>query len=63
MDKIVTNFVYPPIPIRDFDWCARIDGREEEGPYGWGRTKELAVQDLMRKIDENETEVVLDKAK
>lgn len=35
--KIVTRFVYPPIPDRSNDWCAFPDGEEEAGGYGWVR--------------------------
>jgi hypothetical protein len=29
--KIVTSHVYPPIPARNWDWCAHYDGEEEAG--------------------------------
>lgn len=45
--KIVTAHIYPPIPIRDFDWCAYFDGEEEAGNYGYGRTETDAINDLM----------------
>lgn len=45
--KIVTDFVYPPIPIRDKDWRAYIEGEEETGRYGWGKTEESAVLDFV----------------
>lgn len=44
--KIVTENVYPPIPIRRFDWCAYYDGDEESGPRGWGETEQKAIADL-----------------
>ena len=28
--KIVTEYVFPPIPIRRFDWLAYYDGRDAE---------------------------------
>lgn len=43
--KILTNFLYPPIPIRQFDWVAYMDG-DEEGPTGSGATEEAAILDL-----------------
>lgn len=43
--KIVTRHVCPPIPIRDYDWCAYEDGQEEAGNYGWGCTEAEAVAD------------------
>ena len=45
MDKIIVTHVYPPIPYRNRDWLAYIDG-EEEGLQGWGKTKEDAVEEL-----------------
>lgn len=45
--KIVTSFIYPPIPIRSFDWCAYRDGQEELGGYGYGRTEQEAIDDLL----------------
>lgn len=49
--KIVTSNVYPPIPIRQFDWCAHFDGDEECGPYGWGETEADAISDLKQQSD------------
>jgi hypothetical protein len=43
---IRTTYVHPPIPIRISDWCACIEGQEEDGPYGWGATEAEAVADL-----------------
>jgi len=48
MDKILTNYEYPPIPIRDYDWSAI---RENYGPgdlIGTGRTEQDAIDDLVR---------------
>lgn len=50
-DILVTRFVYPPIPIRQFDWCCYIDGEEEAGNYGWGRTEEEAVKDFLENYE------------
>lgn len=44
---VVTSFVYPPIPVRSFDWCAYFDGEEERGEYGWGEDEEAARADLL----------------
>jgi len=54
MSPIKTEFVYPPIPIRQFDWRAYLDGGEESGPYGYGVTEEAAVADLREQIAERE---------
>jgi len=43
--KILTSYIFPPIPIRDFDWCAYYDG-EEEAHCGWGKTEKEAIQEL-----------------
>ena len=43
--KIVTEHVYPPIPIRRFDWAAHYD--DPEGPSGWGPTEADAIADLL----------------
>lgn len=51
---IVTSFVYPPIPLRQFDWCAYRDGHEEDGHYGWGHTEGKAIEDLLEWEQENE---------
>lgn len=50
--KIVTDFVYPPIPVRKFDWCAYYDGTDPEGPAGWGHTEKEAILDLKALDDE-----------
>lgn len=51
--RIRTTHVYPPIPIRDFDWCAVDDATYDgEGcPIGYGRTAEQAIQDLLDNYD------------
>jgi hypothetical protein len=53
--KIRTDFVYPPIPIRDFDWSA-VDDDTYDGPgcpVGYGRTEQAAIDDLMAQIDDD----------
>lgn len=49
---IKTVHVYPPIPIRRFDWCAYEDGTEEYGPIGWGETESAALLDLIEQQEE-----------
>lgn len=49
--KIITEYVYPPIPVRQFDWSAHFDGDEEDGPCGRGATEEDAISDLMEQVD------------
>lgn len=48
MKKIVTENIFPPIPDRRFDWCAFFEGCEEDGNYGYGSTKQEAIDDLLR---------------
>ena len=54
MPRIVTTHVYPPIPVRVFDWCAHYEGEEEDGVYGWGRTEAEAVADLIEIHEDDE---------
>ena len=49
-DKIITNYICPPIPPRQFDWIAYWDG-EEEGHVGIGRTEAEAVADLLENVE------------
>jgi hypothetical protein len=52
--KIKTEFVYPPIPIRTFDWSA-IDDDTYDGPgspVGTGATEPEAIADLIEQINE-----------
>jgi hypothetical protein len=44
--KIITNHVFPPIPMRQFDWSAVFDGYEPGELIGYGRTKQDAIDDL-----------------
>ena len=52
--KIITHFVFPPIPDRTHDWCAYYEGDEETGRYGWGETKEEAIRELKENYGDNE---------
>ena len=49
--KIVTSYVYPPIPVRSFDWSAVEDGYEPGCPIGYGKTEAEAVQDLREQLE------------
>ena len=49
---IKTSFVYPPIPIRSFDWQAFEDGYEPGDALGWGATEEEAIADLLSIISQ-----------
>jgi hypothetical protein len=37
--KICTSYDYPPIPVRSADWCAWVDGTEEDALCGRGETR------------------------
>ncbi len=50
--KIVTQNIYPPIPLRQFDWSAVTDNYEPGCPIGYGRTEQEAVADLVEQIED-----------
>lgn len=52
--KIVTEFVYPPIPIRTSDWSAALDGYEPGDCLGYGATEREAIEDLREQLEERE---------
>ena len=54
--RIKTSFVNPPIPIRDFDWVAWIDG-EEEGHRGHGKQEQDAIHELLCLLAQYDGEV------
>lgn len=56
MVEVRTDFIYPPIPPRQFDWCAVDDQRYDgEGcPIGFGETEERAIADLLDQIEDRE---------
>lgn len=49
--EINVDFIYPPIPIRDFDWQATWDGDEPDDNgqmlHGHGRTPLDAIRELL----------------
>lgn len=51
MRKIITTFVYPPIPIRSMDWQAHFDGDEPDNEgrmrVGRGATEQEAIDNLL----------------
>jgi hypothetical protein len=50
---LVMKHVFPPIPIRDFDWCAYLaDEVEDSSTYGWGRTPEEAAENWKEQRDD-----------
>ena len=58
--KIITEHVFPPIPVRSFDWSAvwnDYDGADDSNcPTGSGSTEKEAVQDLVYNMHGKETE-------
>lgn len=52
---IHTTFVYPPIPVRQFDWQAvtdDYDGADDSHcPVGHGATEFEAINDLLEQIE------------
>lgn len=43
---IRVEFIYPPIPVRDFDYQATFDGYDAGDPIGHGPTAQAAIDDL-----------------
>jgi len=53
--NITTEHVFPPIPIRDYDWKAmrKEDEGEEHATTGWGETEQAAISDLIDLLEED----------
>ncbi|WP_164749177.1 hypothetical protein [Mesorhizobium sp. M1A.F.Ca.IN.020.04.1.1] len=53
--KVITSHIFPPIPVRCFDWCAWFDDLGADcSPYGYGRTEEEAIEDLLENFGEED---------
>lgn len=50
---IVVSYDCKPIPDRNFDYCAYIDGDEERQHYGYGKTEIEAVLNLIEEYIED----------
>ena len=48
--RINTEYVYPPIPSRDYDWRATTPGYEPGDPIGTGPTRDVAITDLIERL-------------
>ena len=48
---IRTSPQYPPIPVRDLDWQAYVDGYEPGDALGQGATEQDAIDDLLAAMD------------
>ena len=51
-NTIITNFEYPPIPIRQYDWSAVRNSYDEGDLIGYGKTEQEAINDLIKKENE-----------
>ena len=53
--KVIISFVYPPIPHRQFDYCAYFENDEpnDDGHMlcGYGKTKEQALLELLDAVE------------
>lgn len=68
--KVRTDCVQPPIPVRDFDWCAVLHDYYDGAPdyegaprkhnlctvIGTGATEEKAIDDLLEQVDQLQQE-------
>jgi hypothetical protein len=52
MAKVITTYVHPAIPVREFDYQSTLDGYEPGEPIGWGATPAESVADLMEQIED-----------
>ncbi len=52
--KIVTQFIYPPIPFRGCDWQATFEDYDLGDPIGHGQTEEAAIADLKMEAEMDE---------
>lgn len=52
--QIRTEYVYPPIPDRSYDWSAVTVDYEPGQPMGWGPTKRAAIEDLVEQQENHD---------
>ena len=50
--SIHTDCIYPPIPIRKYDWQATRGDYDEGDPIGHGETEKEAILDLLEQESE-----------
>lgn len=58
-EKIVTECIRPPIPVRRYDWIATREHSDLGDPIGYGATEAEVMADLVMQegdIDERTTE-------
>lgn len=53
-DRIRTEFVFPPILTRDYDWMAYWEGEEGLGMYGYGSSEARAIAELIENYPREE---------
>jgi hypothetical protein len=49
--KIITSYIYPPIPFRGCDWSAVYEGYDGGDPIGQGETEQKAIEDLKERSE------------
>lgn len=54
MHKIITTYIYPPIPDRNWDWQATLDGYEPGDPIGHGPNEDAAKADLLEQVEDDD---------
>ena len=47
LPRIITSYVFPPIPYRGCDWQACRDGAEPGDRVGHGKTEAESIRELM----------------
>lgn len=52
MNKIITEFIYPPIPDRNYDWEAVRENYDAGDLIGYGRTEQDAINNLIEQENE-----------
>jgi hypothetical protein len=45
--KLTVDFAYPPIPLRQFDWCVTDQNYEPGYPIGYGPTIQKALENYL----------------
>ena len=50
--KVRTENIFPPIPVRAFDWSATFEDYEPGCPIGYGASEQDAIDDLMEQWED-----------